>query len=331
MSASVYIVLLNWNSWRDTLECLESVCRLSYGNFRVTVCDNGSTDDSVKRILDWATGSGRAEAETDQMAGYSSPPFPKPVTVRLLNRVNLCDRQQGADPLLTVIQNGANLGFAAGCNVGIQYALACGCSYVWLLNNDTVVSRDALTALVATAESDPTIGITGSTIWRYHQPDSVQAHGGTAYNRWMARTPRARKKNSNRFGELDCILGCSMLVSRLFLEEIGLMDESYFLYFEELDWAERCRGRFQLKYAEDSNIYHKEGASIGSSGNRSSRSLLSEFYLSRNRILFTKKFYPWLLPSVIFWVVASALFRLAKGDLRCCMTILKGALEGGRC
>ena len=108
------------------------------------------------------------------------------------------------------------------------------------------------------------------------------------------------------------------------------MDESYFLYFEELDWAMRAAGKFKLGYARESVIYHKDGASIGSSTDRTKRSLLSDKYLSRNRVLFTRRFLPWALPSVLAWVCLAAAYRLCRGDMERAKAMFKWALKGLR-
>ena len=121
-----------------------------------------------------------------------------------------------------------------------------------------------------------------------------------------------------------------MLVSRSFLDQVGLMREDYFLYFEELDWAKRGRPQFELGIAPTSHVYHKEGASIGSSTSREKRSSLSERYLSRNRILFTRRYYPKSLPSVFFWVYAAAFLRLLKGDPQRASLLVKASGEGMR-
>ena len=122
------------------------------------------------------------------------------------------------------------------------------------------------------------------------------------YNRWTGRVPRISpcrvEDLDSRPARMDYINGASTLASRSFLEKIGLMEESYFLYFEEMDWAMRARGKFALGYARDSVIYHKEGATIGTNLDRRKRSLLSDQYLSRNRVLFTRRFVPWALPTV---------------------------------
>jgi hypothetical protein len=127
---------------------------------------------------------------------------------------------------------------------------------------------------------------------------------------------------------MDFVSGASMLASRAFLQTIGLMEESYFLYFEELDWAMRAKGKFKLGYASDSVIYHKEGAAIGSHLDRMKRSLISDQYLSRSRVLFTRRFFPSALPSVLAWVTIAAAYRALRGDLVRGMTMLDFMLRG---
>jgi GT2 family glycosyltransferase len=121
-----------------------------------------------------------------------------------------------------------------------------------------------------------------------------------------------------------------MFLTRRFLETVGLMEESYFLYFEELDWAMRSRGRFLLGYAPESIIYHKEGAQAGSNADRMKRSLLSERFLSKNRVLFTKRYLPWALPSVLATVVLAAGYRLIRGDPKRARVMLASMFEGLR-
>jgi GT2 family glycosyltransferase len=108
-----------------------------------------------------------------------------------------------------------------------------------------------------------------------------------------------------------------MMVTRRFLEDVGSMNETYFLYYEEIDWATRARrGGFHLGYAPDAIVYHKEGGTIGSSANRTKRSLMSEYYLIRSRLLFTRKYYPYFLPSVIVFSFGQIARHASSGDLR---------------
>ncbi|WP_224982632.1 glycosyltransferase family 2 protein [Geomonas agri] len=297
----VYVVVVNWNGWRDTLECLESLRALSYSPLSVIVCDNGSTDDSLHRLRDWV------DDHDIDCAEYSAAEAE-------------CGGIAGLDPWLVLVRNGANLGFAGGNNVALRYALSRDdFSYAWLLNNDTVVDPDALAHLVRRMEEQPSIGMCGSTIRYYEDRDKVQALGGGHYCRfvglpwhygrfWGGRTERGRAERWMNYVE-----GASLMVSRRFLKEVGLMSEDYFLYFEEADWAERAKGRFELGFAPRSLVYHKVGRSIGTSSNPRRKSYTCDFYNVRNRILFTRRYYPYALPTVYLVLVGGLLLRILLG------------------
>ena len=299
----VYIIIVNWNGGHDTVECLESLLRLSYPSFTPVVCDNGSSDDSLEVIKRWAESRGLCYNE------FSSTEV-------------AYDSRSEADFPLVIIRSQMNLGFAGGSNVGMRYALARGdCDYVWLLNNDTVVDTDALTRLVERIDLQPSVGMCGSTIRLYHDPDKIQALGGGYYFRWIGlpwHYGRFRiwgKKIDQRRAEMwmNYVEGASMLISRKFVEEIGLMCEDYFLYFEEADWAVRAKGRFKLAYARQSIVYHKVGASIGTSSNPAKKSMVCDYFNIRNRILFTKRFFPAALPTIYLGLLGALLVRLCLG------------------
>jgi GT2 family glycosyltransferase len=333
----VYIIVLNWNGWRDTIECLESVFRLDYENFRVIVCDNASEDNSLDRIADWAGGSLAAGCSNPALHELIFPPYPKPVSYLRIgqrDRVSLESRSE----TLFLLQTGANLGFAGGNNVGLRLALGAGdLDYAWLLNNDTVVEPGALSSLVAAMQTRPDVGLCGSTLLYYHSPRTVQALGGSIYNRWTARgghiglgldvddIPPHRAVEFR----MKYVVGASMFVRNSFLEQIGLLDERYFLYFEEIDWAKRAKGLFGLAYCPGSIVYHKEGASIGTSDVKGKRrSELSDRFASRNRVLFTRIHHPAALATVIFAMLLSLLHRLLTGQIRSFTAIVKGISAG---
>jgi GT2 family glycosyltransferase len=329
----VACILLNWNGWRDTIECLESVFRLNYDNCQVIVCDNASSDGSLERIKEWAKGAVLAQASNSILRHLSSPPFPKPISSHELTREQAESGNASCDAQLVLIQVGANLGFAGGNNVGLRYALKDpDCQFCWMLNNDTVVESDALSAMISHMQLLPDIGLCGSLQRSYHDSNTIMAHGGMSYSRWTGRAqlppPGGIKDQDSHVASLHFINGSSMLASRALLEQVGLMEESYFLYFEEHDWATRAKGKFQLGYSRESVIYHKEGASIGSSRDRAKRSLLSERYASRNKVLFTKRFHPWALPTVILVICIAAAQQLCVGDFRRVRIMLASALEG---
>lgn len=318
------VVILNWNGWRDTLECLESVFRTDHPDFRVVVCDNDSSDGSLERIAAWAGGELDAPATpAGPMRDPSLPPVPRPIRYAEYDRA-VAERggDPALDPPLTLVRTGGNLGFAGGNNVGLRYALARGFDYVWVLNNDTVVRPDALRRMVEEARRDPGAGIVGSTLVYYHAPDTVQAWGGAAYNRWLALgwhlgkdAPADAPVDAGAVrARLAYVTGASMLVSRAFLEEVGLMNEEYFLYFEEVDWASRARGRFRMGYAPGSVVYHKEGGSIGSGERDAVKSWTADYHFVRNRILFTRRFNPVALPTVYLALVVAALRRARRGE-----------------
>jgi GT2 family glycosyltransferase len=326
----VYIVILNWNGWRDTIECLDSVFRVKYPDFTVIVCDNDSSDGSMEKIQDWAHGNTLSSATSRDLQVLIDPPCPKPVAYVALTASEISSVKPSPDVRLVLIQTGSNLGFAGGNNVGVRYALAQGhCDYVWLLNNDTVIEPGSLTALVLKSKFDPMLGICGSLLRDYAVPHEIQTTG-RKYSPWSGRTSAFRqsagapgKAPDNRGYVVE---GASMLVSGRFLEKTGLLEESYFLFFEELDWMKRGSPAFHFGYAPESVVYHKTGASIGSAIARTSRSALSDFYQTRNRLVFTRRHYPWFLPSVMVAVVASALQRILIGKPKNAGSILRGAL-----
>jgi GT2 family glycosyltransferase len=294
----VYIVIVNWNGWRDTDACLASLAALDYPNARVVVVDNASTDGSVTEL-------------------------------------------RRRHPELTLLSSGANLGFAGGNNVGLRYALERGAEYVWLLNNDTLVEPDALTHLVARAQRGAAglpVGLCGSTLVYEGQRDTVQALGGARYNRWWGTVaaigqhqPREQPIDAAAVErQLDYLIGASMLVSRSFVETVGPMQEDYFLYFEELDWAVRARGRFALAYAPESVVYHKEGASIGGSDRaRAAKSYTADRYALTNRVRFTRRFYPYALPTVYLGLGVALFNRVRRRQWDRVGLVARVMLRGG--
>lgn len=323
----VYIVILNWNGWRDTVECLESVFKLDYPSFTVVVCDNASSDGSMTKIQDWADGRVAAECSSADLTRLIEPPAPKP-----LRFIVAAAREAQSDPAarLVLIQTGSNLGFAGGNNVGIRYALARGHrGYVWLLNNDTLIEPDSLSALVQMAQTDSMLGICGSLLRDYAAPHDIQTTG-RRYSPWSGRTSAFKERTDaasagpGRSGYI--VEGASMLVSGEFLERVGLLEESYFLFFEELDWMTRADSIFHFGYSPASVVYHKTGASIGSAIARTSRSPLSEFYQTRNRLVFTRRHHPWFFLCVLLAVSFSAVQRIFIGKPANAGAILRGAL-----
>lgn len=333
----VYVLLVNWNGWQDTIECLESLLRLDAPEYRVIVCDNDSQDGSLDKIKAWAAGTLPPPPTVPALAGLTSPAVPKPLTWTEYDRRQAeTGGDPALDPRLILIRTGANLGFAGGNNVGLRYLLARGdFSYVWLLNNDTVVAPDSLAKLLEHAAADPEIGICGSTLLYYDAPEQIQARGGGYYCRWIGLPwlfGRWRRHRPGQVGArlprlMNYVVGAAMLVSRRYLQEVGLMAEDYFLFFEETDWAWRGRDRFRLGWAPKSLVYHKVGSTIGTSSDPRRKSLTCDYYALRNRLLFTRRFCPIALPAIYLSLFAATIVRLLMGrfdSARLTMRIILG-------
>lgn len=330
------IIILNYNGWRDTLECLESVLKLAHPSIQVIVVDNGSTDDSVNIIKSWAKGEIQAGCDNTLLKHFTFPPVAKPISTRILEVDGKFEAPIMNQRELIIIRAGVNRGYAAGINIGLKYCLAhLKFEYVWLLNNDTVVTPSALSALVAKMKSDPTAGIVGSTLLYYQKPETIQARAGAHYNKWLAlsrhidvfRPSQSDYRLADIENRLSYVCGASMLVRREFIEQVGLMSEEYFLYFEELDWAVRAEGRFRMAYAPESVVYHKEGGSIGSSSAGAKKSKMADFYSQRNRVLFTKKYYRLALPTLYLGLILSIINRIRRGQWHQALTIARIALH----
>ena len=311
-AARLGIVLVNWNGWPDTLECLESLLRSTIP-LRVTVVDNASTDGSLRHLAEWAEGGVAATATATAMARLSSPPVPKPVEAVTLDPTAARISSPGKG-WLTFIDAGRNLGFAGGNNLGMAYLLRDpAIDYVWLLNNDTVVEAGAAAALLSQLDASFNVGMCGTVVCYYDRPDTLQCLNGSRFNPWTgvstgiatnlpATTPYDPAAIASA---TDMVLGASLAVSRRFVDVVGPMAESYFLYLEEIDWAYRNRGRFPIGFARGAVVYHKDGGSIGSSDTKGARSPKADYWLLRSRLMFVRRHLPLLLPW--HWLLTAAL------------------------
>ena len=311
----VYVLIVNWNGWGDTIECLESVFRLDYPDFRVIVCDNASDNGSIEKIKAWCEGCLDVSVPKKQLLReLSFPPVAKPVRYVFYTRdqTENCDINTDSSRL-TLIQTGENLGFAGGNNIGLRYIQSRGdFDYVWLLNNDTVVKPDALTWMVKRMEDRPDAGMCGSLLPFYYRPDRIWAQGGGFYNAWLAKPVAcvgldlfvADKLSVDQVEtQMDYLAGASMLVSVHFLKSVGLMNEKYFLYFEEIDWAMRARKKFQICYEEMSVVYHKVASSVRNYDSKAPITRNSKAIYYKNEVFFACKYFPVSVPLVILRLV----------------------------
>lgn len=241
----VCIIILNWNGWQDTIACIESIKNLDYENYQVLVIDNGSTDDSVRQI-----------------------------------RVSF--------PKLDIIQTGRNLGYSKANNIGIKHALKENVDYILLLNNDAEVTPDFLTVLIDAAVDFPDSGMLGPKIYDFKEPDKV-CFAGAHFDYGNCRLTTTgfsrtnQKKDLTPF-ETDYVNGCALLVKRKTIEKIGMLDERFFLYWEDVDWGLRCmKAGLKNLVVPASQIWHKDSGS-----NNNSISLLRIYHNLRSRILMAR-------------------------------------------
>lgn len=242
----VTFVILNWNQAEMTIDCLESLYVQDYPNYQVIVVDNGSVDGSCRRIANQ---------------------FPQVI----------------------LIVNGANVGYSVGNNIGIRRALQSGTDYVFLLNNDTVIDRDMLSHLVDVAESDPSIGITGPTMLYFDQPEIIWCAGNSID--WKTGETFRLKDGlhistvyNNPCQDIEFITSCAICIKQAVFDEIGLMDERFFIYYDETDWFARAHNAgWRSVYVPWAKMWHRVSATTGGGSPR------TDYYMIRNQFLFLAK------------------------------------------
>ncbi|MBI1888430.1 MAG: glycosyltransferase family 2 protein [Candidatus Spechtbacteria bacterium] len=262
----VFILLLNWNNWHETEECLKSLEKVDYQNFEVIVVDNGSNERPP------------INPPTSPLAPLS----PRSLGEAGLNKERGVGGEVAKRGRVELICNDTNLGFAGGNNVGIRYALAHGADYVLLLNNDAVAAPDFLTELMKAAESNPSFGILGSRIYAYGT-NNIIFEGGKV-NRWLTSGEHATCNMQYAiYKVVDYITGAAMLVKREMIEKIGMMREEYFLYYEDVDWCVRAKKTgYKCVLVPTSKVWHKVSATT----KEGSPSYI--YYHTRNSLMLAK-------------------------------------------
>lgn len=272
----VYALVLNWNNWRDTARCVESLQHLDYQNIRLMLIDNGSTDNSPLRLR------------------------------RLL-------------PGVEILENGVNLGFGGGNNIGIRLAAERSADYVWLVNNDTVADARALSVMVKVAERNPNVGAVGSVLYSMIEPNKIQTWGGGKVNLWTGIIRHIG------ITHVDYITGASMLIRATALKEVGLFDEDFFLYWEDTDLCFRLRrAGWKLAVASDSMLRHAESASLGKANP------LLDAYANESAVLFFRRYAPVPFVPILILIGGRIVKRLLRGKWHNAWSIGRAALKARR-
>jgi len=254
----VSIIILNWNGYLDTLECLSSLQKMDYFNYEVILVDNNSR-------------GGEAEALKSEFGDY-----------------------------IKVIKNDQNYGFSVGANQAIDYAMRnLKPDYLLLLNNDTIVAQDFLNKIVGAMEADPMIGLAGAKILYYEFPTYIQSVGCRMnFVRGLTiliDNKQIEHKQLIQVQDVDYVDTCLMVRAKL-VETIGVLDESFYLYWEDVDYAMRVKhAGYRVVSVADAKIWHKKGTPFKSiyklfiEGSKLYQSPIATYYQSRNRFKFIRK------------------------------------------
>lgn len=291
----VYIIILNYNGWKDTIECLESVLKNDYENYQIIVVDNDSPNNSMEYIINWAEGKQEVlYDENSQLKHLSQPHEPKPLEYVYYTRDEALEggdreKESRLDNPIIMIQAGENGGFAAGNNIGIKYALSKNdFEYICLLNNDTVVERTFLLYVIKKMKKNEKIGICASKINYYLNPKIIWSNGGS-YNKLTSQTKhidyQMKDIGQSPKHKISFLTGCMWVVRKEVFTQIGLLNEEYFMYVEDLEYSYKVlNAGYLLEMESNSIIYHKVGAS--SNGEVSE---FSSYYMMKNKLKFIRE------------------------------------------
>lgn len=222
-NSSIAIILVNWNGFDFTKACLNSLRAVTFPDFQVILVDNASNNSEGNRLL---------------------TEFPE----------------------IILLKNKENLGFAGGNNVGIIKALKDGYTHIMLLNNDTEVEPDFLGEMMLKFQKEENLGVVQPLITFLSNKDTIWSAGGkwkSVFGRAITLGDRKRVfEYQAKARHLDWATGCCMLISREAILKAGLLNESYFAYFEDVEWSLRIR-RFGFKIAFEPKaiVFHEAGAS----------------------------------------------------------------------
>ncbi len=279
----VYVVVLSWNFREYTLNCLESVVRMRGCDFRVLLVDNASTDGTVPAVRE-------------------------------------------RFPQVQVHVNPEDLGFAGGVNVGLRIALEQGATYVLLVSNDTVLEPDLLERLVEAAEAEPAVGILSPLIY---YPGRERVWYAGAYRRrfwpgisWLGYGLRDRPRYHVR-RQVDYVTGCVLLLRAAMLRQVGLLDTTFFMYYEDLDLCERARrAGWQLLLVPAAVVDHIGSVSYGEF------SATKWFHLARYAPEFYRRYYRRPRLAVLLYMGWVFMRETLRGNTRVLSPLWRGFWGG---
>ena len=324
--AKVVVIIVGFKNPDDLVMCLGALSRLdSRSNFEVVVAENGGAV-GVTSVLERLRAVKFLLPASDDQCHLMEP--------RLGSRVKRFKllRPSFQPSLVHVAAMEENLGYAGAINACVR----CiddwpGWEAVWILNPDTKPMPSALWELEVHAERYG-FGMVGSRLCTEERPEHLRScglkwskfRGQTGCVGLDMSTQEAEQENTFIEQQLDAPSGASLYVTRDLMQRVGLMDESYFLYFEDLDWGIRAKAIGTIGYAHRSVVRHLGGSTIGSAQKQTGASYLATYLEFRNRILFVRKFYPtWLA-----WTVATQVGHAVVLALSCKFDPVAAAVTG---
>lgn len=313
------VLIVSYGNPNDVDRCLASLARSNWNEFEVFLCENAGRE-AFSRLLSTL---GRPDGPFDPVDCGSALDRPAGRLGAIAR-----GRLRGRKNAVRLAAAEDNLGYAGGVNAWLgRLRDVPGWEAALVLNPDAVPSAACLAQLMAkTAQG---YGMVGASLVFDDFPERI-ASFGLRWSRWTGRTiaegrdlPSGSMPSDRELARIDAISGACVLVTRAFVEEVGLMDEDYFLYMEDLDWGRR-RGRHKIGYAPKAVVRHRGGASIGSNTDPRTFSPLAVYLASRNSILFSRRWVRWRWPLHF----AVGLLYVARYALVGSRAIAKVALAG---
>lgn len=330
------VVIVNFNCAPFAIDAALSVLGQTECSAQVVIVDNASTDGSPDHFKTLAReASARAP---DSPSGSPRVTFCDPASTK----VELITKPREWSPKpLSILLSPVNGGFAAGANLGFRTLLQAKFDLLVLLNPDALAAEGSIAAFAERLE-DPTVGLCGASVLSYDRPGTAQAFGGatldplTLVGRNIGEGCEFADAPGRNLVEsrLDYPLGAVIALRPDYVSRAGFLDERYFLYFEEADWAFAGRKIGRVGWARDAVVYHRYGGSTRSRraafGAPSERSALSDYHMARSRLLFALKWKPHLAPLTLAYGAGQTLSRLARGRTDQARAVALGSLPGAR-
>jgi N-acetylglucosaminyl-diphospho-decaprenol L-rhamnosyltransferase len=314
-SVKLAVIIVSYCNTVDVDRCLKSLAHSDLDQFEIFICENGG-EAAYEKLLTALVGSDLTLQRTSDGTDTLDLPQSRLASVvkcRFPNRTNVVRLGLATE----------NLGYGGGVNAWLGPLLGVpGWGSVLVLNPDTEVDSRALSELIA--KSAEGFGMVGGSLVFDDTPDKVVNYG-LHWSRMTGRVvavgrnaPAGSAPSLEDVGRIDAVSGACVLVTRAFVEDVGLMTEDYFLYMEDLDWGRR-RGKHRIGFASKAVIRHVGGTTIGSAVAPENRSHLSIYLSARNGVLYARRFAGWR------WIC-----HFGVGLLFAARYVLKGSWSAGR-